>query len=163
MTLPVSETDILRGKIPEEVHFHIQRHGVETLPKDEEGIRSWCEKRWAEKEDALEKFYSKEPQDRRLSSKVRCEKPWNALYLALVAWTAVTAVTLYLTFYTTWGMYYTIFCITGFVTISYFSYGIQNFEIDLYRKYDCPSALDVDPVIRKENGHQNKNGTKKEH
>lgn len=161
ITLPVNETDILKGKIPEEVHFNICRHGVETLPKDEEGIKTWCEQRWAEKEASLKKFYSIKPDDRRLSSRVRYDRPWNAMYLALVSWTAVTVFTLYLTFCTTWGFYYTCFSILGFVLVSYFTYGIQNFEIDLFRKYDCPP--ESVSMGKEQNGYQiRENGNKKE-
>ncbi|XP_035711163.1 lysocardiolipin acyltransferase 1-like [Folsomia candida] len=140
-TLPINELDILSGKIPEEVHFNISRYEGDTLPRDEEGIKTWCEQRWAEKETSLKKFYSeKNPNLRRLSSKVRFARPWNAMFLAIASWTGITVFTTYLTFFTTCGFYYTCFSISGFVLVSYFTYGIQNFELDLFYKYDC---LDV--------------------
>lgn len=52
------ELDLLSGHVPEEVHFHIKRHGIEELPKDEEGLSDWCKQRWKEKEEMLRAYYN---------------------------------------------------------------------------------------------------------
>ena len=56
-TFPQTEPELILGKFPKEVHFHIKRHAVTSLPISEEGLQQWCCKRWAEKEDRLRCFY----------------------------------------------------------------------------------------------------------
>ena len=54
------ELDIIKGKIPDEIHFHIQRFSIDELPVDSQGLKHWCSKRWSEKEERLSKFYSQD-------------------------------------------------------------------------------------------------------
>ena len=54
------ELDVIKGKIPEEIHFHIQRFSVDELPYDSQGLDEWCCKQWSEKEERLKTFYSKD-------------------------------------------------------------------------------------------------------
>ena len=56
------ELDILKGNVPDEIHFHIKRYANEDLPKDVKGLEEWCTKRWEEKENRLKKFYLQEKQ-----------------------------------------------------------------------------------------------------
>nr|XP_039261111.1 lysocardiolipin acyltransferase 1-like [Styela clava] len=59
-TLSQGESDLISGNVPEEVHFHIKRHDIEELPKDEEGLSEWCKQRWREKEEMLRAYYNDE-------------------------------------------------------------------------------------------------------
>jgi hypothetical protein len=72
------------------------------------------------------------------------------MYLALVGWTAITAYTMYLTFTTTLGFYWVLFCTVAFILVSYFTTGMQQLEIDLFRKYDHPEES-TEQTIRKAN------------
>ena len=54
------ELDIIKGKIPDEIHFHIQRFSIDELPVDSQGLDHWCSKRWSEKEERLSKFYGQD-------------------------------------------------------------------------------------------------------
>jgi hypothetical protein len=130
-------------------HFH--RHSAKDIPSTEDSIKKWCEDRWVEKEKSLEKFYSAPPPTgRHFSRDFRCDRPWNAMYLALVGWTAITAYTMYLTFTTTLGFYWVLFCTVAFILVSYFTTGMQQLEIDLFRKYDHPE-VSTEQTIRKAN------------
>lgn len=51
------ELDILKGKFPTEVHYHIKRYAAQDLPSDSKGLENWCKERWLEKEKQLETFY----------------------------------------------------------------------------------------------------------
>ncbi|XP_008056709.1 lysocardiolipin acyltransferase 1 [Carlito syrichta] len=55
--VPQSERHLLQGDFPAEIHFHVRRYPVATLPASEEGLRLWCRQRWAEKEGRLRAFY----------------------------------------------------------------------------------------------------------
>lgn len=52
------EMDLLRGNVPDEIHFHIQRYSNVDLPQDVEGMEKWCCEQWKNKEERLRKFYT---------------------------------------------------------------------------------------------------------
>ena len=51
------ESDLVLGNYPQEVHFHVKRHPVASLPSTEEDLAQWCQTRWAEKEETLTRFH----------------------------------------------------------------------------------------------------------
>lgn len=57
-TLPQTELDMLRGKFPEEVHFHVKRYSASSIPYQESELKTWLSEIWREKEKKLQKFYS---------------------------------------------------------------------------------------------------------
>ena len=52
-----SELDLAMGNFPHDVHFHIKRHPIETIPESAKGLENWCADKWAEKEETLDQFY----------------------------------------------------------------------------------------------------------
>lgn len=54
------EMDLLKGNVPDEIHFHLQRYSNEELPQDLQGLEEWCCKRWEEKEERLKTFYTRD-------------------------------------------------------------------------------------------------------
>ncbi|XP_077997790.1 lysocardiolipin acyltransferase 1-like [Glandiceps talaboti] len=55
--IPENELDILKGNFPHEIHFHIERHPIVTLPINDEDLQNWCKQKWQEKEALLAEFY----------------------------------------------------------------------------------------------------------
>ncbi|KAJ7340993.1 hypothetical protein JRQ81_004457 [Phrynocephalus forsythii] len=55
--IPQTEKHLLYGNFPKEIHFHVQRYPVESLPTSREELQLWCQKRWEEKEERLRMFY----------------------------------------------------------------------------------------------------------
>nr|XP_020648776.1 lysocardiolipin acyltransferase 1 isoform X2 [Pogona vitticeps] len=55
--IPQTEKHLLFGNFPKEIHFHVQRYPVESLPASQEELQLWCQKRWEEKEERLRMFY----------------------------------------------------------------------------------------------------------
>ncbi|CAG5027901.1 unnamed protein product [Parnassius apollo] len=53
-----TELDLISGKIPEEVFFHLKRYSINDLPSDDEALKIWLNDRWQEKEYSLRKFHS---------------------------------------------------------------------------------------------------------
>jgi lysocardiolipin and lysophospholipid acyltransferase len=51
--IPQAEIDLLKGYIPQAVHFHVQRHNVNDLPQTDKEIGQWLEQTWNDKEDRL--------------------------------------------------------------------------------------------------------------
>ncbi|XP_057256040.1 lysocardiolipin acyltransferase 1 isoform X3 [Pezoporus wallicus] len=55
--IPQTEKHLLNGNFPKEIHFHVQRYPIETVPISKEALQLWCRKRWEEKEERLRHFY----------------------------------------------------------------------------------------------------------
>lgn len=55
--IPQTEKHLLLGDFPKEIHFHVHRYPVDTLPTSKEDLQLWCHKRWEEKEERLRSFY----------------------------------------------------------------------------------------------------------
>ena len=58
--IPQTERHLIMGHFPREIHFHVRRYPVASLPASAE-LQAWCQERWAEKEARLRDFYSAEP------------------------------------------------------------------------------------------------------
>ncbi|XP_062065186.1 lysocardiolipin acyltransferase 1 isoform X1 [Lepus europaeus] len=58
--IPQTEKHLLHGNFPKEIHFHVHRHPIDTLPTSKEDLQLWCHKRWEEKEERLRSFYQGE-------------------------------------------------------------------------------------------------------
>ncbi|GAB1301315.1 Lysocardiolipin acyltransferase 1 [Apodemus speciosus] len=58
--IPQTEKHLLLGDFPKEIHFHVHRYPVGTLPTSKEDLQLWCHKRWEEKEERLRSFYQGE-------------------------------------------------------------------------------------------------------
>jgi lysocardiolipin and lysophospholipid acyltransferase len=41
-----------------QVHLHVRRHSIESLPSSEEELAKWCYDRWSEKDELLDFFYA---------------------------------------------------------------------------------------------------------
>lgn len=57
--IPQSELDLIKGKLPNEVHFHIKRIPSSDVPTDDLTLRRWLEEKWFNKEEILKQFYEK--------------------------------------------------------------------------------------------------------
>lgn len=55
--IPQTERHLLQGDFPKEIHFHVRRYPIDTLPASKEDLQLWCHKRWEEKEERLRSFY----------------------------------------------------------------------------------------------------------
>ncbi|XP_054894622.1 lysocardiolipin acyltransferase 1 [Poeciliopsis prolifica] len=59
--IPQTEQHLVLGEFPREIHFHVRRYPVSSLPSSSAELESWCRERWAEKESRLRDFYSGQP------------------------------------------------------------------------------------------------------
>ncbi|XP_026795017.3 lysocardiolipin acyltransferase 1 [Pangasianodon hypophthalmus] len=55
---PQTERHLLAGTFPHQIHFHVHRYPVSSLPEETAALQAWCHERWAEKEERLRSFYS---------------------------------------------------------------------------------------------------------
>lgn len=59
--VPQTERHLVLGLFPREIHFHVRRYPVSSLPAGSEALQAWCQDRWVEKERRLRDFYGGEP------------------------------------------------------------------------------------------------------
>lgn len=66
--IPQTERHLILGQFPREIHFHVRRYPVASLPCSSSTsasatteLQAWCQERWVEKEARLRDFYSAEP------------------------------------------------------------------------------------------------------
>lgn len=59
--IPQTERHLIMGLFPREIHFHVRRYPVTSLPASSSDLESWCRDRWTEKEARLRDFYSGQP------------------------------------------------------------------------------------------------------
>uniref|UniRef100_A0A1A7X4B6 Lysocardiolipin acyltransferase 1 n=1 Tax=Iconisemion striatum TaxID=60296 RepID=A0A1A7X4B6_9TELE len=59
--IPQTEHHLMMGQFPREIHFHVRRYPVSSLPASSSELEAWCQDRWAEKEVRLRDFYSGQP------------------------------------------------------------------------------------------------------
>ncbi|XP_072152732.1 lysocardiolipin acyltransferase 1 [Bemisia tabaci] len=131
-TYPQNELDLFRGKFPEEVHFHIQRYSEQDLPQEESQQVEWLKKSWMQKEESLNQFYSTKQFKDCGSVSNRVQTLHNALYLAFYFWTSIQVVVLYLTIYSSFFRWYTVFCILSFSVISVYTEGFQQLQVKYF-------------------------------
>lgn len=89
-----SEASLLAGRLPREVHLHVERLALADLPNTPAGLEQWLKGRFAAKEEALARFYTG---DRRfagpLSALPISKTEITALWLtALTFWTAASLI-----------------------------------------------------------------------
>lgn len=131
-TLPLTELDLLKGRMPEEVHFHIKRYHASSLPHTDEGLRVWLGGVWAEKDDLLRTTLKQGHFPG--CAAAAPHPPLNASYLSLLFWTPITLGMAYLlcTWWVVqwWCLAHTVI----FTVISFATDGIQHLEVWLYRR-----------------------------
>ncbi|XP_018334204.1 lysocardiolipin acyltransferase 1-like [Agrilus planipennis] len=128
--IPQTEKVLLCGKIPKQVKFHFTRYPVSILPKTEPELRNFLEKRWSEKETTLREFHKTGHflRGHRLKKSNVFE-----MYIALVFWTLLPYVTLYL-FYVNFMFRTCVLTHTFFLLfVNYFYGGFQEFEVNVYK------------------------------
>ena len=135
-----SELDYLYGRLPEEVHFHVQRCPNESLPMEEEALEDWCRGRWEQKETRLTEFYNGRFRmtDSDAGNNLHCRNEASvvrAMKLALVGWSGFVLLTLFLVFYSRIVWWYFIIQTTYFFVQSTFRGGLDKLHLAALKKY----------------------------
>ncbi|XP_015586760.1 lysocardiolipin acyltransferase 1 isoform X1 [Cephus cinctus] len=138
--VPQSEIDLITGKLPKEVYFHIKRISSMDVPKDDMLLRSWLEKRWSYKEETLKSFTKK---------KAFSEGNWPMasmlpLRAAFGFWSFLTGATVLLLLispiFQLWALVHSIL----FIGLSLLSTGFNQLEMGWYwrwRSYSLRTKL----------------------
>lgn len=133
--IPQSETDLIRGKFPDEVHFHIKRISFADMPTQDLNLRKWLEKRWSEKEAILKQFYER----KEFATEIWPMAKILPLRVAFGFWSILTGVTVFLLvvspIFQLWTLIHAIF----FIGLSIFNTSFNQIEIGWYWRWKNPS------------------------
>lgn len=105
------------------------RYPVSLLPNSEEGLREFLETKWSDKEKTIKEFRAT---GRFLHGDIiKCDKRWE-LHFALIFWTLLPYLALYLFIVNNWFRYTVLIHTVVLILLNIVSDGFQNFEISLH-------------------------------
>ncbi|XP_078505983.1 lysocardiolipin acyltransferase 1 isoform X1 [Lissotriton helveticus] len=138
--IPQTEKHLLNGNFPREIHFHVKRYPVETLPASREELMQWCQERWQEKEDRLRTFYER---DKYFDATGRsiippCKSELRVLFvkcISLLYWTAFSMAMCLLLFLYSAVRWYFVIVILVFVMQQKLWGGLELIELACHRYY----------------------------
>lgn len=119
--IPQNERDILEGRFPQQVHFHVQAHSASELPPDREGVEKWCQECWERKERQLREYYtgSKVFSQKPIQTYVRNEQEVEHLFkFACLFWTVFQICVVVFLIYAPILRWFSLFSIITYVLIS---------------------------------------------
>ncbi|OCT79507.1 hypothetical protein XELAEV_18026316mg [Xenopus laevis] len=138
--IPQTEKHILNGNFPKEIHFHVCRYPVSSLPVSKEELQLWCQQRWKEKEDRLRAFYQGERYfDATRRSRIppcKSELRVHLIKLAsLLYWTLFPIAMIVLLYLYSLVRWYFLVVIVIFVLQQKIYGGLELIELACYRYY----------------------------
>ncbi|XP_078005905.1 lysocardiolipin acyltransferase 1 isoform X3 [Phascolarctos cinereus] len=136
--IPQTEKHLLNGNFPKEIHFHISRYPLETLPDSKEELQVWCHKRWQEKEERLRLFYegSKSFEFTGKSVIPPCKSEFRVLlikWMSILYWTLFTSAMFILICLYSIVRWYFFITIVFFVLQEKIFGGLEVIELACYR------------------------------
>ncbi|KAM8945391.1 lysocardiolipin acyltransferase 1 [Pelodytes ibericus] len=138
--IPQTEKHILNGNFPKEIHFHVRRYPVNSLPASKDELQLWCQERWQEKEDRLRAFYEGERYfDASRRSRIPpCKSEFRVHLIkfgSLVYWTSFTIAMLVLLYMHSFVRWYLLTMVVVFVLQKKFFGGLELIELACHRFY----------------------------
>ncbi|XP_008512976.2 lysocardiolipin acyltransferase 1 isoform X2 [Equus przewalskii] len=136
--IPQTERHLLCGNFPKEIHFHVHRHPIDTLPTSKEDLQLWCHKRWEEKEERLRSFYQGEKNFYFTGQTVipPCKSELRVLvvkFLSILYWTLFSPAMCLLIYLYSLVRWYFIITIVIFVLQERIFGGLEIIELACYR------------------------------
>jgi len=135
---PQQEPELLMGNVPKEVHFHIKRHPIDSLPTSESDLKTWCQQRWEEKERQLAQFYKVNAfpanpvtDDNDKVKGYMCSAEMM-MCLALVYWTVFVIGIALILYYSTIACWFAIVQVIIYVYMGHIYGGFEIFQADYF-------------------------------
>lgn len=147
-------------------------YAVQSLPLTEEGLQTWCKRRWHEKEQTLKDFYkndkfveSTESRSRTVSvgdaepdvssvvdvndvkaleakRRVADVKARKLMLLALIVWHTFIAGIILVTLYYTFARYFTLVMVAFYMFMVFRFEGIDLFQIQYFNRFFSAKSSD---------------------
>ncbi|XP_012265630.2 lysocardiolipin acyltransferase 1-like [Athalia rosae] len=129
--VPQSEVDLVRGKLPKEVHFHVERIPATDVPKDDSMLRQWLENRWHHKEASLEQFSKRKS----FPAKIWPMASLIPLRAAIGFWSLLTGAAILLLIISPLFQLWALVHAVVFICLSLFSNGFNQIEMGWYWRW----------------------------
>lgn len=129
---PDNEMRFLMGKLPEEIHFYIDKFSVAEVISG--GKEAWLTNRWRLKEDFLTNFYKNETSEcqdfKQLQDKYITDMPSNAttkyLFIYPIFWIFNLSLGAYLVYQCAWARVFISVSLVFFIYVQMFTKGLQD-------------------------------------
>lgn len=143
--IPQTEKHILMGNFPKEIHFHVCRYPVSSLPVSKEDLQLWCQERWKEKEERLRTFYEGDKyfDVTRRSRIPPCKSELRVHFIkfaSLLYWTVFVFACFYLIYLYSIVRWYTLVMIVVFVLQEKYCGGLEIIELACHRYHAAQQA-----------------------
>ncbi|XP_066451215.1 lysocardiolipin acyltransferase 1 [Eleutherodactylus coqui] len=143
--IPQTEKHILMGNFPKEIHFHVRRYPVSSLPASKEDLQLWCQDRWKEKEERLQSFYKGERyfDVTRRSRIPPCKSELRVHFIKLASllyWTTLIIASFYLIYLYSIVRWYALIMIVIFVLQEKYFGGLELIELACHRYHTSQQA-----------------------
>eukprot|EP00128_Syssomonas_multiformis_P013339 Colp12_sorted_trinity150504_noHs@28803 len=132
-TLVTNEKMLGKGHFPEEIHFHVKRHPISTIPSTKNEMATWVTSSFAEKEKVLKKFYEEDKKFIAPAPAQDHSEPFvrAQLILALIFWASFIAMGFYVSITMPVMLYYQAAVCLFFALASFFG-GLDRLEVYWY-------------------------------
>lgn len=122
----VNKLGLFRGQPPSEVHFHVRRIPIASVPEGDAAIEKWCQGLWTEKEAMLAAFHK----DRKFPGALVPQNPRYPLFsvLASLYWFIFVPACIYLV-YTSAPVRWFFFIMTVAYTAVTKVWGLESLEL----------------------------------
>ncbi|XP_050804559.1 lysocardiolipin acyltransferase 1 isoform X1 [Gopherus flavomarginatus] len=139
--IPQTEKHLLNGNFPKEIHFHVHRYPVQTLPTSREELQLWCQKRWEEKEERLQLFYEGEKYFDVTGRSIipPCKSELRVLVvkcISLLYWTLFTLAMFVLLYLYSFVRWYCVTAVVIFVVQQKIFGGLEIIEVARHRYFN---------------------------
>lgn len=130
--IPQSEIDLIKGKFPREVHFHIKRISSADIPAyDDSTLRKWLEDKWSDKETILQEFYERKA----FSTQIWPMAKTLPLRIAFGFWSILTGMAVLLLIVSPIFQLWTLFFALFFIGLSILNTCFNQIEIGWYWRW----------------------------
>ncbi|XP_050450033.1 lysocardiolipin acyltransferase 1-like isoform X2 [Cataglyphis hispanica] len=129
--IPQSEIDLIRGKFPDEVHFHIRRISSADIPMHDLTLRKWLENRWSDKEELLKRFY----EQKAFSAEIWPLTKTLPLQAAFGFWSILTGITILLLIISPIFQLWTLIHAMFFIGLSILNTSFNQIEMGWYWRW----------------------------
>jgi len=116
--VPQTETIYFSGKFPKQIHFHLKRYDIKSLPETDDELAAWCNQRWKEKEALLTEFQKNKKFPETLQEREVPDVTSKKLF-CFIFWTAALIITNYLLYTSSIARWYFVIAFIGEFVISY--------------------------------------------
>jgi len=148
---PQDEKDLLEGKFPEKIHYHIRRfQSPQSVPTTVVGLEKWLQEIWRDKEQALDALYKQG------IAQQAARKPIPLQYLSLASWTAFVYWSLSSLLLNLWGLLWLASVSALMCVVCNYTEGLPELEV-LFDKHGTVKTLTTGAFFKRVEQKKKKN------